>query len=498
MESQVQEQWPFFEIQGYEISSLFMDVDEYSSSDISCVSSSFPSDYSVQFTCFENELLPLSEMEEFSLENLMENFGPDLTDPFDNNMYESEEASSFSQQETWSPTPSIKSTEATIEMMQFTLLGGDTKTDNNLGLLHLLKAYGAAVENDQRDLAGVIMARVNGKVSPVGEPLERVAFNLSEDGGYTKKEYCTHFEEAFRGIYELFPSGRFAHFASNSIIIDAIPSDAQLIHIVDFDIGEAIQWPAMIETLAKIQRPMVKLTAIKWGEDYNASPHWNFAETKRRLSDHAKAFGVKLEIKEMTIDEFASEMKRMKKRGGDQKEWLAFNCMVSLPHMGRERSSNLIQEFLHMAKDLLMNFQGIVTFGDGDACETTVNGTFSSFFEGRLAHYQALLESMESNFPARLAEARMALESMFVRQYISTHVWYQKWANMTEGIAFLGTTAGLEGQRVSRDTLTEAKELVRDGVSLYGVRSEGSSENKIVLEWNGTPLVMISTWRSQS
>lgn len=53
---------------------------------------------------------------------------------------------------------------------------------------------------------------------------------------------------------------------------------------------------------------------------------------------------------------------------------------------------------------------------------------------------------------------------------------------------------GLNGCKASNESLVEAKEIVREGESLYRVRVDGD-DNAVVLEWRETPLMKISLWR---
>ena len=347
----------------------------------------------------------------------------------------------------FSPSQSMNSESVLTDVMSvqssLTLLGEDMEIDNQLGLFHLLKAYGEALEKDQRELGQVNLRRVSEKGSPVGKTLERLAFYLSQDseinqGENLKQESLKNFKAAFQALYQALPDGKFAHFAANSAILEAIPDDAETIHIVDFDMGEGVQWPPMIEAIAH-QHKTLKLTSMRWEEeDCNDAPLWRFEETKRRLYDQARAFGLKLKVEEMGIDDLVSELKT--KRGG-RREWLVFNCMVGLPHMGRGRSRSLVMEFLRLAKELIANsvncstiHKGIITLGDGDACEKLKNcSDFGSFFEGYLVHYKALLESLEMNLPLHFTEARIALECLFVAPYISSLAWFQRWKEIKGG-----------------------------------------------------------------
>ena len=117
-----------------------------------------------------------------------------------------------------------------------TLPGEDMEIDNQLSLFHLLKAYGEALEKDQRELGQVILRRISEKGCPVGKTLERLAFYLSQDseinqGENLKQESLKNFKAAFHALYQALPDEKFAHFAANSAILEAIPDDVETIDI---------------------------------------------------------------------------------------------------------------------------------------------------------------------------------------------------------------------------------------------------------------------------
>ncbi|KAM4078972.1 hypothetical protein ACB094_09G080800 [Castanea mollissima] len=338
-----------------------------------------------------------------------------------------------------------------------------TATDDSLGLFSLQFSPPSEVfEKDQRELGQVILRRISEKGSPVGKTLERLAFYLSKDseinqGENLKQESLKNFKAAFQALYQALPDGKFAHFAANSAILEAIPDDVETIHIVDFDMGEE--------------------------EDCNGAPLWRFEETKRRLYDRARAFCLK----------------------GGRRKWLIFNCMVGLPHMGRGRSRSLAMDFLRAAEELIAIsancstiHKGIITFGDGEACEKLKNcSDFGSFFEGYLVHYKALLESLEMNFPLHFTEARIALECHFVAPYISSLAWFQRWKEIRGG-CHLEAGLGLVGKRLSKEIFMVAREMVEEGENKYRIKIEGHTRNEMVLEWKRNTTVRISNWTNHS
>ncbi|KAF5939712.1 hypothetical protein HYC85_023971 [Camellia sinensis] len=432
-----------------------------------------------------------------------------------------------------------KSPEKSEESLQLTLPTENMEINN---VIHLIKAYREAIDEGQIQLSEVIVKRISEKVSPVGGVMDRFLYYLfqsfDKQADYLRQESNNNFLAAFMTFYQIFPYGKFAHFAANRAILQAMPHDVELIHIIEFDMGEGIQWPSMIEAIGWQQRKEIRLrlTSGKWSEgDSDCSPSpWRFTETRRWLCDHAQAFCVKLTVDTMELHDLVNEMKTMK-RNGRRREWLVFNCMLRLPHMGRVRSRRDLSKFLRVAKELLAyvtnrNFDrksfstqnpiieldvgsiscenivfsfmirscarrrtdfdnmGIIAFGDGDVWFWFILG----WAFGTL---QALLESIEWAFPNHLGEARTALECLFVAPLISSLAWIHKWDEM--GCCDLQLGFGLEGCQVSKESLMEAIEMVREGKSLYGVRIEGENNNIMVLEWRGIPLVRFSCWRNQ-
>ncbi|KAL8120107.1 protein NODULATION SIGNALING PATHWAY 2-like [Apium graveolens] len=371
--------------------------------------------------------------------------------------------------------------------------------DTQSSLSPLLKAYAEAMDEGQIQLVDAIVARINQKVSPVGKTLERVAFNLFQptqnQGCYIKQEASKNHEAAFKAFYEIFPYGRFSHFAANSAILEAMPDDADTIHIIDFDLGSGIQRPSLIESIGSTSKTL-RLTSVK-AEDYYASNSsiWKFEKTKWRLHEYARSYNIKLITEEMTVQDLMKDIEISKCE--NRREWLAFNCMANLPHIGSRRSRNDIMIFLWVAKAALVNFttyKGILTFGRGEEGDMMQNtSTFSSFFSERLRHYHALYESTECNFPDNFAEARLALESLFLGPCVSSPSCFQRWEEIKSG-RVSAPIMGLQGLKVSHENLLEVKEMVNARKTLYSVRSEGQNENELILEWRGSPLVRVSTW----
>ncbi|GAA0169305.1 hypothetical protein LIER_23823 [Lithospermum erythrorhizon] len=372
-------------------------------------------------------------------------------------------------------------------------------------ICHLFEAYAEATENGYAELKKVIAKSILEKIDPLGDPLQRATFLKFQTPentscSYLKAESKQNIEEAFEVFYLSFPYGKFAHFTANVALLESIPNDVDVVHVVDFDMGEGTQWAPFLEEISK-KGVSLRFTSIKFENERNIGTPWKFEETKRRLYQHARACGTSLaQIEEMSLDDLMIEFKRMKKRGS-RNEFTAFNCMINLPHMARRRRHQAM-EFLDAAKLFLDDHapqKGIIIVGDGEAeLRNAQCSDFASFSNNLLHHYEVLLESMEETFPVYLREARIAMETLFVAPYISSNSWFQEWKEMKEIQEKFGDESDdyglMEGCKFSNENLIEAKELVNEENNLFMVRVGGQRDNEMVLEWRGTPLVKVSTW----
>ncbi|KAL5580679.1 hypothetical protein UlMin_013121 [Ulmus minor] len=446
------------------------------------------SSFLINSTSFSPVLFP---MEQYNFPNLDEFFAGINNFPnLDEIWLESEEIN---------PGSGISSPVSTVSSVDTTLVlpDGETQIGDHLATFHLLKAYGEAMEMKQQVLLEQLLRRLREKASPRGTTIERVAYYFikavenDQVDSYLLQESCKSYDAAFSVFYQKFPFGRFAHFAANMAILESMPEeDGRVLHIVDFELSKGIQWPPLLEALARRGQRVVRLTSIRWDDDDDEKESWYFEETKRLLCQNAESFGVKLKVEEMNMEELVCEMKKLKKRGSQSgKEWLAFNCMVGLPHMRKASSFKHVMEFLSIAKEYING--GVITMGETISTIDPFSG-FGSFFEGQILHFLALFESMESQFPCHLGEARMAMESLFIAPYISSLCGSQNWDEIEKRKTL--SEIGLEGWNMSKENLMEAQELVKEREDLYHVRIT-DNRNELVLDYMGTPLVRVSSWR---
>jgi hypothetical protein len=175
--------------------------------------------------------------------------------------------------------------DASLIQQPLTLTTGDMEIDNQLSVHHLVKAYKEAMENKEAELAEVLTRRISKKVGPTGEIEEHLLYYsfqpLDKKTDYLTQESAKNFDRALEAFYKIFPDGMISHFTANSVILEAKPRDADVLHIIDFDMGEGMQWPSMIMALGRKQKELqaqqyyghiphyttLKFTAIKWKDE---------------------------------------------------------------------------------------------------------------------------------------------------------------------------------------------------------------------------------------
>ncbi|XP_047335438.1 protein NODULATION SIGNALING PATHWAY 2-like [Impatiens glandulifera] len=378
----------------------------------------------------------------------------------------------------------------------FPIEGVEIDQYHELSMVQLAKAYGDAMKNEQLELSNVIMNRAKEKVvSPVGgTTMDRLLYYLfrplmSTNGkNYLWLESMKNFHAAFKTFYQNFPYGKIAHLTANRTILETITHDLEVVHIVDFNVGSGIQWPTLLETIGYRTRH-VKLTMIKWDDEYSDQDggywQWDLEETKILLKDHAKMFGLNLEVTIMNLNDLMIMIE-----GSSKVEWLVFNCMVGLPHMGKKamNSNYKATGFLSVAKLLLARNEGIVIYGDIAACDDQTED--SLLFDKHITCYQSMLESIEWNFPLHLGEARTALECLFVAPLISSFSFKRELDRCNVGVK-----NGLEGWRISEDCVMESMEILSVCGGLYGLDIHGENCNEMRLRWKDVPLVTVSCWK---
>ncbi|XP_004298643.1 PREDICTED: scarecrow-like protein 6 [Fragaria vesca subsp. vesca] len=165
--------------------------------------------------------------------------------------------------------------------------------------------------------AQAILARLNHQLSPVGKPLQRAAFYFKEalqllllmnnPATSPPPRTPTPFDVIFKmGAYKVFsevsPLIQFVNFTCNQALLEAV-SEADQIHIVDFDIGFGAHWASFMQELPLRNRggtsPSLKITAFA-----SPSTHHTVELSLMRdnLTQFADEIGIGFELEVVNID----------------------------------------------------------------------------------------------------------------------------------------------------------------------------------------------------
>lgn len=191
--------------------------------------------------------------------------------------------------------------------------GGEAPETRGLRLLTLLLRCAEAVAADHLAEARDLLPEIAELASPFGSSPERVAAYFGDAlcarvlssylGAYSPlaaalrplaAAQCGRAARAFQAYNALSPLVKFAHFTANQAILQALPAGCGGgLHVVDLDIMEGLQWPALFHILASRagKKPRsVRITGLGASLDV-------LEPTGRRLADFAASLGLPFQFR---------------------------------------------------------------------------------------------------------------------------------------------------------------------------------------------------------
>ncbi|XP_047982210.1 protein SCARECROW-like [Salvia hispanica] len=178
-------------------------------------------------------------------------------------------------------------------------------TDQNdaaMGMLTALFECAVAISLDNLGEAHRMLLELSQTASPYGpSPAERVVAHFAKAMSSRVVNswigVCTPIPVDFRGVHAAFhvynttsPFVKFAHFTSNQAILEACSGHRRL-HIIDVDIMQGLQWPALFHILATRAEgpPHVRMTGMGASGEL-------LLETEKQLSSFARRLGMQFEF----------------------------------------------------------------------------------------------------------------------------------------------------------------------------------------------------------
>ncbi|BBN01002.1 DELLA protein [Marchantia polymorpha subsp. ruderalis] len=287
---------------------------------------------------------------------------------------------------------------------------------------------------------------------------------------------------AYLALNRVTPFLRFAHLTANQAIVEEMEGE-DIVHLVDFEIMQGVQWPPLMQALAERPGgpPHLRLTGIGSSPDI-------LRQTGNRLADFARTLNLPFEflplvaggIEQVSVDMFS-------KREG---EVVAVNCVLQLNRF-LEKGPDSLKAFLEMIQTLRPK---VVTLAEREANHNQPQ--FLDRFGEAYRHYAIIFDSLEATLPPRSPDRVTVEEVWFGREianivscdgadWVERHETFEQWREIME-------SAGFHSLPPSTFALAQAKLLLRyypsEGYRLF------ENDDCLLLGWQDHPLFTVSSW----
>ncbi|KAL6007857.1 hypothetical protein ACLOJK_033361 [Asimina triloba] len=371
--------------------------------------------------------------------------------------------------------------------------GKDQQPQQLQGVVDQLFKAAELVESGNSVLARGILARLNHQLSPVGKPLQRVAFYFKEalqlllDASAkapSSPRLLTPADSpldvvfkisAYKAFSEISPVLQFANFTSNQALLEALDGYGR-IHIIDFDIGLGSQWASFMQELAlrRGAAPSLKITAFVSPSSHDPL---ELSLTHENLSHFAGDLGIRFEFNVVNINSFDSPA--IPNLPGLEA------IAVNLPSCGLSNPSSPL--LLRLVKQLAPKIILCVDNG-GERSELP----FSRHFLHALQSYGVLLESLDASSAS--SDAVQKIERHLLRPRIeSTVLGRHRSGDKILPWRVLLTSSGFSPAPFSSFTETQAECVVKR-LQVRGFHVE-KRQASLYLCWQHGELVSVSAWR---
>lgn len=412
-------------------------------------------------------------------------------------------------------------------------LGGCLRSLDGACIEKLLVHCTSALERNDVTLAQQVMWVLNNVASPLGDPNQRLTswflralisrarricplainFNGSSSGvGNPASTRRSMTVTELAGYVDLIPWHRFGFCASNGAIFRAI-GGCPKVHILDFSITHCMQWPTLIDALAKRPEgpPSLKLTVPSSRPPVPPSLDVSIEEVGLRLSNFAKSRDVPFEFFTISNDpclpasgnqepistRFGSILNSLNPLTLDlrEDEALVVNCQNWLRYLHDDDDNNapnssVRDAFLGLIKRLDPQLV-VVVDEDSDLSASNLTSRITTCFNYLWIPFDALETLLPKDSHQRMEyesdighkiENIIGFEGL---QRIERLEGRAKFANRMNNL-------GLSSVPFSDETIAEVKSLLDEHASGWGMKRD--EEDAIVLTWKGHSSVFATAW----
>lgn len=392
----------------------------------------------------------------------------------------------------------------------------------------LLLHCGSALESNDVTLAQQVMWVLNNVASNVGDPNQRLAAyflralisrasrvcptTVSFKGGGAASHRRLMSVTELAGYVDLIPWHRFGFCAANSAILRGIRGFPR-VHILDFSITHCMQWPTLIDALAKDPEgpPALRISVLSWRPPVPPLLNVSIEEVGQRLMNFAKYRDVPFEFDVVELGAPGEESdsssgvvglncllsqlspSALKVNAG---EALVVNCQNWLRYLPDEELGTSCDElsfrdsFLEMIRGLNPCMVTVVDedcdLGPSDGLASRITACFNYMW----IPFDALETFLPKNSPQRIeyeSDIGHKIENIIGFEGFQRIERLESSAKSYHRMA----AAGFVSVPFCEETVREVKVLLDEHASGWGMKKD---EDMLVLTWKGHNSVYAGVW----
>ncbi|KNA03676.1 hypothetical protein SOVF_206840, partial [Spinacia oleracea] len=338
--------------------------------------------------------------------------------------------------------------------------------------------YGDSIQRLAHYFANGLEARLAGTGSTVSGNIVDARISSSD------------FLKAYRVYVSAIPGKRKSFFLANTAILK-LAEKATTIHIIDFGVLLGLQWPCLIQNLAKRPGgpPKLRITGIDYPQQ-GFRPAERVEATGRRLAGYCERFNVPFQYQPIVQKWESIKLEDVKIEGD---ELVIVNCLF--------RSGSLLDETVEVdsKKDAFLRL--VRKINPRAFIHGVVNGTYNApFFITRfreaLFHYSAIFDIFEETIPREDHERLLIESEVYGKEALNVIACegaermhrpetYKQWQVRT-------TRAGFKQLPFDREFVSRAKAMVKANYHKDFVADE--DRYWMLQGWKGRTLCALSIW----
>ncbi|GKB69315.1 DELLA protein SLR1-like protein [Tanacetum coccineum] len=373
--------------------------------------------------------------------------------------------------------------------------------DVSIRLVHVLMTCAEAVQRGNMSLAGLLiddlqglLGRVNsgcgiGKVgSFFVDALSRRVVHAPQNGVVQVELSAYENEILYHHYYEACPYLKFAHFTANQAILEAFDGH-DCVHVIDFNLMQGLQWPALIQALALRPGgpPLLRLTGIgppsPDGRD-------SLREIGLKLAELARSVNVRFAFRGVAatrLDDVKPWMLQV-----SPKEAVAVNSIMQLhkllgPNGPHGPPIELVLDWIHALNPRILMVVEQESYHN--------QPEFLDRFTEALYYYSTMFDSLD----ACTAQPEKTLAELYIQREICNVVCCEGAARVERHEPLVRwrdrlTSAGFRPLHLGSNAFKQARMLL----TLFSAEGYSVEENEgcLTLGWHSRPLVAASAWQA--